>query len=135
MQIRISYKELINYISSHYGKVIAIKYVNSDTITIGSTVNMVFFSKEVGVTVSLDKIEGEDLYLSYNNGMGVDMILKGALKFVKMSSYGGIVEERTGNALVVHMGHVDQIKKIFENMSLDKISFSNDGVILLASLT
>ena len=135
MQIRISYKELINYVSSHYGKVLAIKCVNSDTITISSTVNMVLFSKEVGITMSVEKIEGEDLYLSYSNGMGVDMILKGVLKFVKMSSYGSIVEERTGNALVVHLGHVDPVKKVFESMSLDKISFSNDGVIVLASLT
>ena len=128
MQIQISFKELTSYISSHYGKTITIRYVKSNTINISSKVNMVLFSKDVVFTISIDKVEDDDLYLSYSNGVGVDMLLKGVLKFVKNSSYGSIVEERTGNALVVHLGRVNQMRKIFENLSLDNISFSSDRI-------
>ncbi len=134
MQIRVPFDELTSYISSHYGKSTNLRYVKSDTVNISTVVDMMFFSKEVGINLTIDKIEDEDLYLSYNNGMGVDLLIKGVLKFLQMSPYGNLVEEKSGNVLVVHLGRVDQMRKLFESMSLNNISFSNDGVVVLASL-
>ncbi len=135
MQIRVPFDELTSYISSHYGKSTNFSYVKSDTVNISTAVDMMFFSKEVGINLTIDKIEGEDLYLSYNNGLGVDLLIKGVLKFVQMSSYGNLIEEKNGNKLVVHLGRIDQMRELFENMSLNNISFSKDGVVFLASLS
>lgn len=136
MTIKVNYRELETYISSHYGKSICIGHVNDSTVRIGTKIAVSFFSKEVGLNLSVDRVDGKDICLRYNNGIKDALMVKGALNYLNMKkpAFREWVEERPNGSLVIHLGNIEQIRRVFDFATLQSFSFDSDGVIIQATL-
>lgn len=136
MNIQLSFDELQDFIARHFNKNVKISAVDDTTIVVNTSVKVAFLTKDVSMNISVLDINGTDVILSYNNGLGVDFIVKSALYFAQnfKPQYGELVNSGASNTLTIHMGKVKQLEKVFEHLALQKLRFMNDRISLDAIL-
>ena len=84
--------------------------------------------KSIGVNVSVEKIEGNDVHLQYEGGMGTDMIIGGLLTFLSSSPALKLMGKTQGNGIVVHLDEVEEARKVLDLVELTGIMFQEKGV-------
>ena len=137
MKIQLSYTELQNYIAKHYyNKGLEIGHVDEKTVSVSAAVKIAMFTKSVTLNLAVERVEGTDITLAYSGGMGIDLILRGVLAFVKsqLPKYGEIVETEAANSIVLHLGKIGQLEKVFHHLTLLGIRFAEDGIVMYGSL-
>lgn len=73
----------------------------------------------------MKKIEGTDLFLSYEGKMGIEMLVTPAVSFAKklVPEKSDWIEVLTDNVIRLRLGDIDKLQKAFEKMELKNISF------------
>ena len=84
--------------------------------------------KSIGVNVSVEKIEGNDVHLQYEGGMGTDMIIGGLLTFLSSSPALKLMGKTQGNGIVVHLDEVEEARKVLDLVELTGIAFNDNAV-------
>ena len=84
--------------------------------------------KSIGVNVSVEKIEGNDVHLKYEGGMGTDMIIGGLLTFLSSTPAMKMVEKTQGNGIVVHLNEIKEAQKVLEIIELTDIVFQDNAM-------
>lgn len=133
MKTTIEYSEIQSLIKSKTGREIGLSAVNERTVKAEAKVNVkVLFlgeiEKSIGVNVSVEKIEGNDVHLQYDGGMGTDMIIGGLLTFLSSSPALKLMGKTQGNGIVVHLDEVEEARKVLDLVELTDIVFMNDAV-------
>ena len=118
MKLQIPYKELEAFLMKKYDQQVKLKFANENTISITKKVVI----KDATVNVSVDKITGNDIKLSYQAGFGIEWIIKGVLLWFK-ESIKGFVEEQKNNKLLIHLDKIDQIDSMLDKMEILNITF------------
>lgn len=133
MLISITYKELQQYINLHFGKVLECKYVDSSTVAVSTPIKVMGFTKNVGLNLRFEKVEGTDLYLSYDGKLGIDMLVNAAISFVKkfIPEKTELVEPLAGNVIKLRLGDIDKLAKVLEKIELKSIFFEQDKMGIL----
>ena len=90
--------------------------------------------KTIGLNISVERIEGHDVYLKYDGGMGTDMIIGGLFTFLSSSSARNMVEKTQGNGIVVHLNEIEEACKILDIVELTDILFQNESVVVEGKL-
>lgn len=101
MIVTLTYTELQQCINLHFGKILECMYVDSSTVAVSTPIKVMGFKKNVGLNLHFEKVEGADLYLSYDGKLGIDMLfnrlgyqeLSSALYGIKMK----LCRVRSGN--------------------------------------
>ena len=70
MKLSITYAELQDYVARHYHKNVNLGYVNESTVSVSVPIKVLGFTKSVSINITVKKIEGTDLFLSYEGKMG-----------------------------------------------------------------
>lgn len=133
MQVTIEYSEIHALVKSKTGRDIGLSAINERTIKAEAkaSVKVPFLGKiekSVGVNVSVEKIEGNDVHLKYDGGMGTDMIVGGLLSFLSSTPAMKVVEKTPGNGIVVHLNEVEEARKVLDIVKLSNIVFQENGV-------
>ena len=136
MKLTITYAELQDYIASHFNKTVIIGYADGATISVSVPIKVLGFTKSVSINITIKKIEGTDLFLSYDGKMGIDLLVSPAISYAKKLVPGKAdwVELMPGNILKLRLGDIDQIKKVFEKLKLNNIFFEQGNIVADASL-
>lgn len=134
MLVRLSYTELQHYIKSHYNKDIEIRRICGNTVSVGTTLKFAFISQKVRLNVTVDNIRGKDIFLSHNNGVGIDFMLKGFMKLIlsKKFELGEAIEIGSSNTIILHLERIRQLDKVLEGIEMRSISFDPDDVVVNA---
>ena len=122
MNIQIPYNELSGFVRDRFNQNLVMNFVDEKTISIGKEIRVAMLSKLVSVNLTVKKVSGNDVTLVYNGGMGLDLLVKAALKYFK-EKMGGLVEELDGNTLVVHLQKIEQLKDALKTVALGGLSF------------
>ena len=133
MQATIEYSEIQSLVKSKTGREIGLSAIDERTVKAESKVNVKVpflgkIEKSVGVNVSVEKIEGNDVHLKYEGGMGTDMIIGGLLSFLSSTPAMKVVEKTQGNGIVVHLDEVEEARKVLDLVELTGIMFQEKGV-------
>ena len=133
MQATIEYSEIQSLVKSKTGREIGLSAIDERTVKAEAKVNVKvpFFGKiekSIGVNVSVEKIEGNDVHLKYDGGMGTDMIIGGLLSFLSSTPAMKVVEKTPGNGIVVHLNEVEEARKVLDIVELTGIMFQEKGV-------
>lgn len=91
MKLAISYAELQDYVSCHFHKTVNLGYVDGATISVSVPIKVLGFTKSVSINITVKKIEGTDLFLSYSGKMGIDLLVSPAISYAKK-----LVPEKAG---------------------------------------
>lgn len=128
MQVKIEYSEIQSLVKSKIGREIVLSAIDERTVKAEAKVSVKVpflgeIKKSIGVNVSVEKIEGNDIWLKYDGSMGTDMIICGVLSFLSSSPAMKMVEKIEGNGIVVHLAEVEEARKVLEMVELTNIVF------------
>ena len=130
MKLSITYAELQNYVASHFHKTVNIGYVDEATVSVSVPIKVFGFTKSVGINIIVKKIEGTDLFLSYDGKMGIDMLVSPAISYAKklVPEKADWVEQMSGNIVKLRLGDIDKLQKVFEKVELKAIRFTPEHI-------
>jgi len=134
MKLQIPLTEACCIVKEKTGQDVTLEIKNNSTIKLGYKLKVkVPFMGEISKTVECDmtieKIEGETLYLQYAAaGIGIDMILKGIITASPVLSSKQIVEPIDGNRLKVCLGEIEKVHEALEKVTVKEICFVNENV-------
>lgn len=133
MQATIEYSEIQSLVKSKTGREIGLSAIDERTVKAEAKVSVKVpflgkIEKSVGVNVSVEKIEGNDVHLKYDGCMGTDMIIGGLLSFLSSTPAMKVVEKTQGNGIVVHLDEVEEARKVLDIVELTNIEFQEKGV-------
>lgn len=128
MKLSITYAELQEYVASHYHKDVNLAYVNESTVSVSVPIKVLGFTKQISINLIVKKIEGTDLFLSYEGKMGIEMLVTPAVSFAKklVPEKSDWIEVLTDNVIRLRLGDIDKLQKAFEKVELKNISFEQE---------
>ena len=133
MQVKFEYSEIQSLIKAKTGREISLSTIDEQTVKAEAKVSVKVpflgkIEKSIGVNVSVEKIEDNDIWLKYDGGMGTDMIIGGLLSFLSSTAAMKMVEKTQGNGIVVHLYEVEEARKALDVVELTNIVFQEKGV-------
>ena len=133
MQVKFEYSEIQSLVKSKTGREIGLSAIDERTVKAEAKVSVKVpflgeIEKSIGVNVSVEKIESNDIWLKYDGGMGTDMIIGGLLSFLSSTAAMKMVEKTQGNGIVVHLYEVEEARKALDVVELTNIVFQEKGV-------
>ena len=133
MQVKFEYSEIQSLVKSKTGREIGLSAIDEQTVKAEAKVSVKVpflgeIEKSIGVNVSVEKIESNDIWLKYDGGMGTDMIIGGLLSFLSSTTAMKMVKKTQGNGIVVHLYEVEEARKALDVVELTNIVFQEKGV-------
>ena len=130
MKLAITYTELQDYVASHFHKTVNLGYVDEATVSVSVPIKVFGFTKSVGINIIVKKIEGADLFLSYDGNMGIDLLVSPAISYAKklVPEKADWVEQMPGNIVKLRLGDIDKLQKVFEKVELKTICFTPERI-------
>ena len=133
MQVKFEYSEIQSLIKAKTGREIRLSAIDEQIVKAEAKVNVKVpflgkIEKSIGVNVSVEKIESNDVHLQYEGGMGTDMIIGGLLTFLSSSPALKLMGKTQGNGIVVHLDEVEEARKVLDLVELTGIVFQENGV-------
>lgn len=140
MKLFIDYAEIIALVKEKSGKDITLTTLNDKTVKVGYVmkVKVPFMDKHLSTTFDVDvtyeKLVGEDVYLSYNGGKGLDMVIEGVKNLVPQLKDIEIIEFASGNNVIVHLGKIENAHEALEKIAVNGLHFTKEVVNVVFSL-
>ena len=136
MKISITYAELQDYVASHFHKTVNLGYVDEATVSVSVHIKVLGFTKSISINLIVKKIEGTDLFLSYDGKLGIDMLVSPAISYAKklVPEKVGWVEQMPGNIVKLRLGDIDKAQKVFGKVELNNILFEQENIVVEATL-
>ena len=130
MKLAITYAELQDYVASHFHKTVNLGYVDEATVSVSVPIKVFGFTKSVGINIIVKKIEGADLFLSYDGKMGIDLLVSPAISYAKklVPEKADWVEQMPDNIVKLRLGDIDKLQKVFEKVELKTICFTPERI-------
>lgn len=130
MEIRLTYQEISDLIEKKAGRALSVMYGGPHTVRISYDVNMLFKSASVGIDLTVDRIEGRDIFLSYNGGAGIDFMIRQAIGMAKNRPGGELIEPLDGNRILLALSKNQQTGSLLEHVTLQDIRFDERYAII-----
>ena len=136
MQVKIEYNELQSLVRARTGREIVLSAVDGQTVKVEAKVEVKVpllgkIEKNIGMNVSVEQIEGNDIRLKYDGGIGTDMLVGALLTFLASDPEAAKMMEKTpGNGIVVHLDEIKEARKVLEVVELTNIVFQEKSVIV-----
>lgn len=136
MKISITYAELQDYVASHFHKTVNLGYVDGATVSVSVPIKVLGFTKSISINLIVKKIEGTNLFLSYDDKMGIDLLVSPAISYAKklLPEKADWVEQMPGNVVKLRLGDIDKLQKVFEKVELNNILFEQENIVVEATL-
>ena len=133
MKAIITFSEIQSLVKSKTGREIVLSAIDEQTVKAEAKVSVKVpflgkIKKSIGVNVSVEKIEGNNVHLKYEGGMGTDMIIGGLLTFLSSTPAMKMVEKTQGNGIVVHLNEIKEAQKVLEIIELTDIVFQDNAM-------
>lgn len=105
-------------------------------VSVSVPIKVLGFTKSISINLMVKKIEGSDLFLSYDGKMGIDLLVSPAISYAKklVPEKAGWVEQMPGNIVKLRLGDIDKLQKVFEKLKLDNILFEQGNIGIEMSL-
>lgn len=142
MHLQIPFTEIIDIISqkARMNLNINLRAQNQKTVTIHyeQKVKLPFgIEKNIPfkINVVVEKLENETLYLSYDGGVGIDLIVKGIRHVAPDLLSHNSFELLHDSKVVIHLSQIDnKVHDALEQIDVKDIFFNDDGTNIIFSL-
>ena len=123
MQLRLTYQEISELIERKAGRALPLAYGGPHTVRVSYDVNVLFKTASVGVDLTVERIEGSDIYISYSGGAGIDFMVRQAISMAKNRPGGELIEPLDGNRILLCLSKNAQAGSFFDHVTLEYICF------------
>lgn len=136
MKLKISFDEVSEYVKAHYGKCVVVDVVSERELRVTYEQKVLFTSAKVSVNLKVEDVRPDGLTLVYDGAFGVDLMIAGALKFLKygLPELSEAVVPEDGHRIRVELGQIPQAQKALETLALKNVHVTDDGVVVEAAL-
>lgn len=132
MNVTVSFSELQSLVRQKTGREIVLSAVDGRTVRVEAKVKVPLLGemeKNIGANVSVEQIEGNDIRLKYDGGMGTDMLVSALLTFLASDPEAAkMMEKSPGNGIVVHLDEIKEARKVLEVVELTDIVVQDNAV-------
>lgn len=130
MIINLSYDELQQYVASNAGQNLSIEYVDSQTceLCIGVKIPIVNKVIPVSVTIRVDEVKENDLFLSCVGNSTFDMAIDMALPMLQNKIGVGVIEKGADNQIVIHLDKNEKFLGFLKKVQPTAISFTEEMI-------
>lgn len=128
MTISITFLELKDYIKRHFGKIVNLSKVSDHEVCISYTQKILFKTVDVPVNVSIDNVGSSSIWVTYDGGFGIDMIIAGVLAFIKgkFPELNDVLRSGDNRQLCINLSSMSNLQTIFERVEMTGISVHED---------
>ena len=128
MKASISFPELQSLLAEKTSQSISFAFLDSKTVRVTYPLNLGFIKKDVSANLTFIELTGSDLLVSVDAGFGTDKLLTTVLSLLKNKIPDGLIEKRPESRLMLHLGQIEQVKTVFDNISVDDLRVLTDGL-------
>ena len=128
MKASISFPELQNLITEKSSQPISLSFVDQKTVRMTYSLDLGLFKKDISANLIIKELNGSDLLVQLSAGLGSDTLLTTVLSFFKDKIPSGLIEKRPESHLLLHLGEIEQVKSVFEAITVDDIHVLTDGL-------
>lgn len=130
MQLRLTYQEISDMIQKKAGQSLPMAYGGPHTVHVSYGVNVLFHTTEIGLDLTVDSIEGSNIFVSYSGGAGIEFMVRQALNMARNRPGGDMIEPLAGNRLMLCLGKNAQAGSLLDNIELKDICFDEQFAIV-----
>ena len=130
MELRLTYQEISSLIERKAGRALPLAYGGPHTVRVSYDVNVLFKTASVGIDLTVERIEGSDIYIAYSGGAGIDFMVRQAISMAKNQSGGELIEPLDGNRILLCLSKNGQVGTIFDHVTLEDIRFDEQYAII-----
>ena len=128
MKASISFPELQNILLEKIGQNISFNSVDEKTIHVTYKLDMGIIKKDLSVDLIVEELRGSDLLVQLSAGKGIETLVPMALNLLKNKIPEGLLEAQSDNYFLVHLGSIEQVKPVFETISVNDLHVLADGL-------
>ncbi len=136
MVVYISFEEMQGYVAKHYKREIAFSQVSEKELCVTVTQRIIIKDVHIDVKIHIDEVKSESLAVTYKGGMALDMIISGALHFLKGKlpelSQGITTEEN--HRIRINLAEIEKAKAVVQNIALRDIEVEEKGLKVTVAL-
>lgn len=137
MKLLIDFPELAGFAQEAIKKPLdlTLSCVDNKTIKVSMTNDIVIpivgITKSVTTSIDLtiEKLEGEDLYVTYDEGFRNNPIVNGLLAFLPKWEVGAVELYQRSKA-IVHLAKIEQVHEALEKVEIKDIHFEEDLMLV-----
>ena len=130
MRLQIPYNELEQFLSENSQqkmiRQIKLVYVDESTIQVSAVVKIKLKVAEATIPVkekvSVKKVDGSDVTLTYQAGMAFELMWERVLKLCEDVAKD-MLEKQDNNTLLVRLGKIDKLNIVLKKVEMQSISF------------
>ncbi len=130
MELRLTYQEISEMIEKRAGRALPIIYGGPHTVRISYDVNVLFKTASVGLDLTVERINGSDIFLSYDGGASIDFMVRQAISMAKNRPGGDMIEPLDGNRILLSLGKTQQAGSLLDHITLKDIRFDEHYAIV-----
>lgn len=136
MNINVSFEEITEYVKRRYGQRIGLSLVSEREVCVSAEKRIVFKTLSVSVNLRIEDVRPDGLTLSYNGGLGIDLIITGALVFLKskLPELADVVVAEEGLRIRLEPTQLAKTRSLLEKITLRDLRIHKDGLTLSANL-
>ena len=130
MELRLTYQEISDLVEKKAGRALPVIYGGPNTVRVSYDVNVFIKTASVGIDLTIERIEGQDIYLSYDGGAGIEFMVRQAIMMAKNRPGGDLIEPLDGNHIRLCLSKNAQAGSIFDHITLEDIRFDEQYAII-----
>ena len=135
MLLKASYEELNRIIHEMTQlKGLSLNYCDSDTTKVSFMLNILGLNPSISAKVKVVSIDGCRITVGIDAGKVGDFVLDKARKFIMEKTPEGLLESFDDKLAVVNLEAIPDLKPVFEALTVNDVSFTEDNICLDASL-
>ena len=128
MKASISFPELQSILLEKAQQNITFAHVDDKTIRVTYPLNLGIIKKDISADVTLLDMDGSDLVLGVDAGMGTDTALGSILALLRNKIPEGMIEKLPDRQLALHLDKVEQLKSVFDAIQVEDVHFLREGI-------
>lgn len=141
MKVEIQYSEFHDIVAKAAKKDLILEYVSENSCSANVSLPTVPFLNRpmsASLTINIDKVEGNALFITLGGFPGIEMVLPMALGAIENQLPEGLsvgfIEKVGGASVILHLDRIEKIRRILEKFTFQSISFSHEAIVITASL-
>lgn len=134
MKASISFPELQNLVVEKAKQPVSFAFVDAKTIRVTYPLSLGFIKKEISANLVIKELIGSDLLVQLSAGLGTETLLTTVLGLLKGRIPAGLIEQRPGSYLLLHLGQIEQVKTVFERIDVRDLRVLDEGIEMEGAL-
>lgn len=135
MEVHISYNEVLRFLRNHANvDTSRLQIVRKSSRTLAISYDISAWAPTVTISISVDKVTGHHLYLSYDCSAAASMIISGVVSFLQSKIPAGVKVDTSLKKVYVYLDVINGLEKALQYVTPKDVQFETNVIHVSAKL-